>query len=308
MAREKFDDGFSEMLPAPPSAGIGHNSGAGGEGPYGPDWLPIGKELERRLKAAHKKAMKRAQDLIDADPIEAVNNVAQVKKATERVRQYQATLTELDGQRKAEKEPFRLGGAQVDGFFNEKAEEIALLKQATERLMNAYNTKVAADERKKRTAALVAAQLAQAEIARKAREAKEKADKLAEKARGKVTIAKAAAKSAEAEDLLDQHEEAKADVTRAERSLAAPAADLTRQRSPNAIQGQQEFVDFRDLDRDKINLEALRAHIGIDHLQQAVRQYIAANNDALKEDLKNRRQPLKGVEFWMNSRTRVGGG
>ena len=41
-----------------------------------------------------------------------------------------------------------------------------------------------------------------------------------------------------------------------------------------------------------------------------LRQYqlLQKENERLKEDLKNRRQPLKGVEFWMNSRTRVGGG
>jgi hypothetical protein len=296
----KFDDGFSEMLPVAASHGIGHNQG--------PEWLPIGKELEDRLKTAHKKAMKRAGDLIDAPPIAKVDNVTQLKAATERVRQYQASLTELDGQRKAEKEPFRLGGAQVDGFFNEKAEELALLKQGTERLMNSYNDRVRLAERRKRLADLAAAQMAQAEVARKAREAKEKADAAAAKARGKQTIAKAAAKKAEAEILLDQVEDAKAVVTHAERRVAAPAADLTRARSANAVQSQQEFVDFRDLDRSKISLEALRSHIGIDHLAQAVRSYITANNDALKEDLKNRRQPLVGVEFFLNSRTRVGGG
>jgi hypothetical protein len=252
--------------------------------------------------------MKRAADLIDAAPIATVTNESQLKKATERVRQYQASLTELDGQRKAEKEPYRLGGAQVDGFFNEKAEELALLKIGLERLMNAHNDRVRQAERKRRAAELAAAELARQEVARKARIAKEKADAAAEKARGKATIAKAAAKIAEAEDLADQVDQAAADVTRAQRRLAAPAAELTRSRSANAVQSQQEFVDFRDLDRAKISLEALRSHIGIDHLAQAVRGYIAANNEALKDDLKNRRQPLVGVEFFLNSRTRVGGG
>jgi hypothetical protein len=296
----KFDDGFSEMLPAPASHGIGHN--------MGPDFLPIGTELTDRLKAAHKKAMKRARDLADTPAIAKVETVAHLKAATERVRQYQASLTELDGQRKAEKEPYRLGGAQVDGFFNETAEELALLKIATERLMNRYNDAVKAAARKKLAAELAAKRIAE-DIARKAALAlAEKARVAAEKAKGKVTIAKAATKAAEAEEALDLHDEAKADVTRAERALAAPAADLTRQRSANAIQSQQEFVDFRDLDRSKISLEALRSHIGIDHLAEAMRSYITANNDALKEDLKNRRQPLVGVEFFMNSRTRVGGG
>ncbi len=303
MARDpKFDDGFSELIVPPPSAapGMGHN--------LPPETLPIGLELEDRLKAAHKKPMKRARDLIAAPAITAVDNETQLKKATERVRQYQASLTELDGQRKAEKEPYRLGGAQVDGFFNEAAEELALLKIGTERLMNSYNSKVAAAARKKAAEDLAAKRLAEDLARKKAAALAEKARLAAEKAKGTKTIAKAAAKAAEADEALDQVDEARADVTRAERQLAAPAADLTRARSANAVQSQQEFVDFRDLDRSKISLEALRSHIGIDHLHQAVRSYIAANNDALKADIKNRRQPLAGVEFFMNSRTRVGGG
>jgi hypothetical protein len=302
VARDKFDDGFSEMLPAPASHGIGHN--------MGPEFLPVGKELEDRLKAAHKKPMKRAQDLIDADPIEAVSNPAQLKKATERVRQYQASLTELDGQRKAEKEPYRLGGAQVDGFFNERAEELALLKLGTERLMNAYNSKVAAAERAKRAADLRAKQVAE-ELARKAA-----ADKLARaeaakaKARGAKTIAKAAEAVVQAEAAIEQHEETKADVTRAQRQLAAPAADLTRARSANAVQSQQEFVDFRDVVRATVDLEKLRSFLPLASIESAIRQYIASNNDSIKADLKHKpaKQQLAGVDFFMNSRTRVGGG
>lgn len=296
----KFDDGFSEMIPTPASAGIGHNQG--------PEFLPIGDELLGRLKKAHRGAIKRAEDLIGTPPIAKVENAAQLKKATERVRQYQGSLTELDGQRKAEKEPYRLGGAQVDGFFNEPAEDLEILKRGLERLMNSYNSKVAAEERRRLAAELQAKRIAE-DLARKAAQAKiDKANKAAEKAKGKKTIEKAAALQVEAEQALDQVDEIKADVTRAQRALAQPAANLTRARSANAVQSQQEFIDFRDLDRGKISLEALRSHIGIDHLAQALRSYIAANNDALKEDLKNRRQPLTGVEFFMNSRTRVGGG
>lgn len=301
MARDpKFDDGFSEMLPAPLSHGIGHNQG--------PEWLPIGKELEDRLKAAHKKAMKRADELIDAPAIAKVENPTQLKKATERVRQYQASLTELDGQRKAEKEPYRLGGAQVDGFFNEKAEELALLKIGLERLMNGYNTKVARDARIKAAAEAAEKRAAEAEAARKAKEKADKAAAAAAKAKGAKSAGKAARLAVEAEAAAEDHQAARVETVRAERQLHQPAANLTRARSANAVSSQQEFVDFRDLDRNKISLEQLRPYLGIDHLAQAVRAYIAANNDALKEDLKNRRQPLAGVEFFMNSRTRVGGG
>jgi hypothetical protein len=296
----KFDDGFSEMIPAPPSAAIGHNQG--------PEWLPIGKELEDRLKAAHKKAIKRAKDLADAAPIDKVENKKHLKDATERVRQYQASLTELDGQRKSEKEPYRLGGAQVDGFFNEPAEDLALLKIALERKMNAYNSKVAAEERRRLARELAEKQQAEELKRKQAAALKAKADALAEKAKEKKTIAKAAATRAEAEEALDDHEALKAEVTNAERALNQPAANLTRARSANAVSSQQEFVDFRDVNREKISLESLRNHLGIDAIAMALRSYVRANNDAIKEDIKNRRQPLAGVEFFMNSSTRVGGG
>lgn len=303
MARDpKFDDGFSEMIVPPPSAGIGHN--------MGPEWLPIGGELVDRLKAAHKKAMKRADELLEAKPIASVDNPAQLKKATERVRQYQGSLTELDAQRKAEKEPYRLGGAQVDGFFNEKAEELALLKMGTERLMNAYNTKVTNAERARRAAELRTRQIAEQLAAKLAADKKAKADALALKARGAKTIAKAAEKAAEAEAAIDLHEQAKAETTLASRALAAPAAELTRSRSSNAVSSQQEYIDFRNLDRREIDLEKLRSHISLDHIAQAIRSYAAANTDAIKGDLKKKpvQQQLAGVEFFMNSRTRTGGG
>lgn len=298
----RFDDGFSEMIPVAASAGIGHNKG--------PEWLPIGKELEELLKKAHRKAMVRAQELIDATPITAVDNAAQLKKATERVRQIQASLTELDGQRKAEKEPYRLGGAQVDGFFNERAEELALLKIGAERLMNSFNSRVAAAARQLAAAELRKKQAAE-QLARKLA-----ADKLAAaeaaklKARGAKTIAKAADKIVAAEDAVGAHEEAQADVTRAERQLAAPAADLTRSRSANAVSSQQEFVDFRDVDRKTIDLEKLRSFLPLASIESAVRAYIAANTDAIKADLKHKpsKQQLAGAVFFMNSRTRVGGG
>lgn len=296
----KFDDGFSEMIPVAKSAGIGHNQG--------PEWLPIGKELEDLLKKAHKKAMTRAVELIDATPITTVDNPTQLKKATERVRQYQASLTELDGQRKAEKEPYRLGGAQVDGFFNEKAEELALLKLGAERLMNSYNSKVATAARIKAAADLRAKQVAEQLAAKLAADKLAKAEAAKLKARGAKTIAKAADKVVEAEQAVDAHQEARADVTRAERVVATPAADLTRSRSANAVQSQQEFVDFRDLDRRKVDLEKIRAFLTTAAIESAVRQYIASHSDAIKADLRGKKQPVAGVEFFINSRTRVGGG
>lgn len=301
MAREpRFDDGFSEMLPAPPSAGIGHNQG--------PAMLPIGEELNERLAQAHKDAMDRGRALLRARKIPEIKDQAGDKKATERVRQIQASLTELDGQRKAEKEPYRLGGAQVDGFFNEVAEDLEIQKREIEKNANEYKRQVRETARKAAAAELAKKIAAEAEARRVANAKLAKAAAAAAKAKGAKTIAKAAIAQAEANEARDVLDDAKANTTRAERQLALPAADLTRTRSSNAVSSQQEFVDFTELDRKMLSLEDLRAHFSIADLEVAIRSYIKANNDALKTDIKNRRQPLRGVVFFMNDRTRVGGG
>lgn len=301
--RKPYDDGFSEMVPVAPSAsggGIGHNNG--------PEWLPIGDELDQRLVKAHKKPMKRADDLIEAAPIAKVENESQLKKATERVRQIQASLTELDGQRGAEKAPYRLGGAQVDGFFNEKAEELAKIKIGLERLMNAYNAKVVREAREKAARAKAQAE-AVARVAALAAEVKRRqADAAALKAKGAKSIAKAAEKIVEADIAQDAAAEAGAQLTMAERNLHRPAAEISRVHSPNGVSSMREFVDFRNVDRKKIDLEKLRSHLPLAAIETAIRQYIGANTEAIKAGIKGREQPLAGVEFFINGRTGIGGG
>lgn len=321
----KFDDGFSELIPPTPSSqvrGIGDNKG--------PEWLPIGTELEDRLKAAHEKVLGRAEELRSkVRSFAKVSSGPELKRATEYVRQLQEVLTVLDSSAKIEKEPYRVAISQVAGVLGEPYDSIEAIKRATESLMNAYNQKVLREERRKREAE-AAQKRAEAETARRlqvakdaeAAEARRKADAVIAEAARKAADAKkpkappkavvkaverAEIAEAEAKDARDLVDDAHADVTRAERAAAAPAADLTRARSPNAVQSAQEFVDFRDLDRDKVDLEALRGHFSILHLQVAMRSYIDANRGAIKEDIRNRRQPLRGVEFWINQRTRVGG-
>lgn len=91
----------------------------------------------------------------------------------------------------------------------------------------------------------------------------------------------------------------------AETAVAAPAASLSRTRSANAMSGQQEFTDFRDLNRETVDLERLRSHIPSDAIEQAIRSYIKANDDVIKDEIKNRRQPVRGVVFFINTRTQV---
>lgn len=320
---DKFDDGFSEMLPTPPSAGIGHNRP--------PESLPVGADLETRLQKAHKESLDRAEELRSkAGSFRKVETQNDLKRATEYVRQLQAAMTALSGAIDLERAPYRVALGQVGGVLGEPHDAIEAIKKATEALMTTYNQKVLREERRKREADL-AKKRADEETARALQRAKEAAaQKLRDAAQKKIDEAAAAAAQAakpkaeppkavvraiakadeaqrqanEARDIVDDH---RAEVTRAERAVKAPAAEITRQRSPNAVQSAQEFVDFREFNKDMIDLERLRSFLGTDHIQTAIRAYIASNNASIKDDIRNRRQPLKGVEFFINQRTRVGG-
>jgi hypothetical protein len=300
-----YDDGFSELPVTPASAGIGHNKP--------PTTFPIGPELDQRLERAHHQHIERADELLEkTSKFTRVETVKALKLSTEYVRQIQSSLTVLEAQRKSENEPYRVGKAQVDGFFGDAIDELTKAKGVVEASMNAFNRKVREAERK-RLAEEAAAKRAREEAARK-KAAKAAADAAAAKARSEAakrpaasTVENAAVLEVRHQHALDELHAARADTTNAERALSRPAADITRQRSSNAVQSQQEYVDFRNLDRATIDLDSLRAHLGIDAIETAVRAYIRANNDALKDDLKHRRQRLRGVEFFMNDRTRVGG-
>jgi hypothetical protein len=50
-------------------------------------------------------------------------------------------------------------------------------------------------------------------------------------------------------------------------------------------------------------LEALRAHLPASALESAVTSYLKANKDTIKDELTNKRQPLRGVIFFVDTKT-----
>lgn len=321
--KDKFDDGFAEMLPVAPSAGIGHNKG--------PEWLPVGAELEKNLTTTHAKVLARADELRGkAGSFKKVASVAELKKATEYVAQLQEVLAQLEAARTAERAPYNVALGQIRGILGDPFDAAEAIKRATESLMNTWNQKVLREERARREEELAAkrraadaakriqdaADAAAAATRRKAQQAiEDAARKAAEAKKPKPAAAppKAVIRAIEKADTAervatrarDVVDDAKADVTNAQRATGAKAADLTRARSPNALQSGQEFVDFRELDTAKIDLELLRPFLERAHIEQAVRAYIRTHGDEVKLDIRNRRQAMKGVEFFINLRTRV---
>lgn len=313
----KYDDGFSEMIPAPPSAraGIGHNQG--------PEWLPIGPELDERLRETHKDKLARAEEVrVAGMRIVKVGSEKELKTATERVRQIQASMTTLDNTRKVEKEPYRLGGSQVDGVLGDPFQSLEAVKRSIERMMDDYNRQVVREARAKAAAEAETRRKAQEAAFKKSQAATAKAEAARKKAQDAIEAAaakkvraktvdklidKANELTREADHAADAHEDEAIAVERAHRDLLRPAAALSRTRSTNAVSSQQEFVDFRGFDKTKIDVEALRGFFTSEMYGAAIRAYIQANASSIKDDLKNRRQGMRGVEFFINTRTRVGG-
>lgn len=337
--KDLYDDGFAPLDPAPPSAPIGHNNP--------PEMLPVGEELETNLRRAHKKILSRAEDLREKAPnFGSVANKPELTKATEYVRQLQAAMKSLDQAQSAEKEPYRVAIGQVAGVLVEPFNALELIKRNLERLMTAYNNRVIREERAKRDRAAAdtkakedAARMIAAEKQRRAKEAQDKADaaikaaaakaeaKATAKAKAKGgsaklaadpvaptitaaiarTVAKAEIAKIDAREAENVAADLEAETVRASRLAQAPAADLTRVRSANAVQSAQEYVDFTISDFDKVDIEKLRSFLPQDAISQAVRGYIRIHDDRIKRAVKSGQPVIEGVTFFISSRTRVGG-
>lgn len=306
--------------PAPRAAGIGDNSGQTG--------LLIGEDLLLRVKKTHFDVLKRAGDLITAaDRIPKTPDGkgflcaddATEKKMTEMVRQLSSCHGNLDTARTAEMAPYRENMNAIHGLFRDIMDKMVdpdkktavSLKSRLERALTAFKTKklneererAAAEKKKADDAAAAAAAAAQAK-------ADEAAALAAEAARKRNPEKKAEAQAAA--DAAAAQAQALAGAAESTAAVAAEVAEtsvvdsrVVNSRSANALSGLQEFVDFKDLDRNKVDLEQLRQHIAADALEQAVRAYIRANNEALKQSTPKGDQPLKGVTFFINARTQV---
>lgn len=331
MPHDLQGDGFAAVMEQP--APRDHNNP--------PGLLPL-ETILLEAKAKHTDTFTRAAELLAAEDRVPKGEDGKTlicatdedeRKFTELARQLSECHTKLDLARTNEIAPFRDRVSAVHGLFRDVMDKLvdpdkktaASLRHRVERALTAYKLKkveierarLAQEAEQRRLEQEAAKKKADEEAAAAQAEAdrlKAEADAAAAKARGpktsqRATDLAAAAEAAQqrADDVAAQGEQAVAakaeETARAEGAVAAPAASFTRARSANAMSSLQEFVNFRDLDRNRLDLESLRAHIPADALDQALRSYIGANSDALKEDIKNRRQPVRGVTFFIDART-----
>lgn len=184
------------------------------------------------------------------------------------IKQLTAAAKTAESHRVARKEPYLRAGRVVDGFFKGVSEPIGIAKARIESTLTRF---LRAKAERERLARLEAEREAQEEARRKAQEARE---------------ADAAIHSLESLDAAlaatQRAQDAQADATAAGEAARAKAAELSRTRGAmGAVASLATHWTFDNLDRDRLNLEALRQHIPTDALEKAVRSYIRAGGREL---------------------------
>lgn len=202
-------------------------------------------------------------------------------KTADLVRLMSACIKGAEAARVARKEPFLASGRLVDAHYKRITDPLDKTKRTVEMRITTY-------------------QRAKAETERRAREAE--ARRQAEEAERQRREAEAAAANAqEEEDLIDAiaaeegARQAEADAATAQKAALVKPADLSRSRGDyGAVASLRTFWDFTALDRDTIDLDALRAHLPIDAVEKAVRSFIRAGG-----------RELRGVKIFENTATSV---
>ena len=200
------------------------------------------------------------------------------------VDQINAFLKHAKEAHQSEKAPFLAAGRTVDSFLHALVDEIEKGKAAVNKVRKVYADAKAARERRAREEEQ---RRANEEALRLEREAEEAAAKLQEESDLEAALEK--------EEAANQ---AKLEAERAAKAAAAKPAELGKSRGELGGQTSlKQFWNFRGLDRNGIDLESLRHHFTTDSLEKALRSWITANKDALKEGAR-----LEGVEIFEDTR------
>ena len=183
-----------------------------------------------------------------------------------------------------EKAPFLAAGRTVDNFKHTLIDEIETGKKRLNVVRKKYADEKAAEELRMRR-----------EAERLAREEAEAATKKAAEAEAEIKNLADLDNAVAAEEAA---EKARADAIDAQRAADEKPAVLGRSRGEHGgMTTLKRFWDYADLDRGKLDLEALRQHLPEDALEKAVKSYIKAgwSGDAIGEQ-------IRGVRIYENTR------
>jgi len=208
------------------------------------------------------------------------------------------------------KEPFLSGGRVVDSHFN-SLEKILVDEEARiGALAKHHLDKKAAEEQRKRDeeARIAREAAAKAQRERDAAEAEQRrldqeaadARKRAQDAIDEEARKKAAEEAAEAQRVADskkaatsaagqQADAAAATAVQSQRAAEASPADKARTRVDDGMATLERSYEFKIESVPDIDLDALRAYIGLPDIEKAIRAYIRTHKDT---------KPLRGVKIF----------
>lgn len=263
-------DQDGKLLPQP-GLGLDPRLGIGGNSP--PPEFSIDNHvagLAARLNADHFAMMNEkvgpiAQRANDAP--QAFANDEDLANAADIVTDARAARAELDGLRKKEKEPFKLGVETVDDFFRDPIKRL-------DRIVTVFEDRATVYTREKRRKAEAAAQAERDRLAREADEARQKA-------------AVAAEFGDEAE--ANEHSEAAAQAeARIEEAAPQTAPEPVRGTTGGSARSRAEWT-FEIEDFAKLDLNALRDFIAPEAVEKALKAYVKLRKATAK---------VEGVRFF----------
>lgn len=202
-------------------------------------------------------------------------------KIADLVKLIAACIKNAEADRVSRKEVWLEGGRTVDSVFKPITEPLMRAKTDVERRLTLWQREKAEAERRRRE-----------EVARQEREEAERQRLVAEQAERKARTEADIDQAISADALAQQRE---ADAIAAQRAAEAKPAELSRERSDyGAVASLRRFWDFTDLDRETVDLEALRSHLPLDAIEKAIRSYVRAGG-----------RELRGARIFENTATSV---
>lgn len=245
--------------------------------------------LLERLREDHADLLKRRDDLLGAierspTVIEEGDEQLAGKLADFVEKQLNGFVKHAEAAHKHDKAPFLQAGRTVDSFLHTLVDEINAGKIKINGVREAYAKAKAATERRRREEE---ERKAREEQARLEKEARDKAAALREENDLEAALA--------AEEAAKQ---AKAKADAKAKAAAAKPAELGKSRGEHGGQTTlKQFWNVADINRDDIDLEALRQHFTDDALKRAVTSWKDANKDFLKAG-----GALKGARIFEDAR------
>lgn len=232
-----------------------------------PDEIAV---LRDRLAEENRGLVTRQRELLEAMArVPETIDAGTAGRAGDYIKQLTGCVKSLGTARVAAKEPYLAGGRAVDGFFKNLSEPLERSKKTVQGRLNIHLRQVEEEERRRRE-----------EEAKRAREEEKRLKQEAEEKVAKVTTEAELDDAVEAENAAADAELATLQATA---DAVANAAELSRTRGDYGSVASLRTVWAGEIvNRDQLDLEALRPHIPLAALEQAVRAFVRAGGRHLK--------------------------